>query len=124
MDKKKLVKVLPPEDMKGFEEFVEGQPQDTNFLPRGVAGNKKEVSFEHFTFLTNDSERLLRIKNLLTEKLPFSSKFQQSEALLKEQDEELIVIRKKIFEISDKKNSPYRRSLSELFDSFFGPPKT
>ena len=71
MDKKKL-KNLEEDDIKGFEEFIEGQPSESTFLPRGVGGNKKnEVGFEHFTFLSNDAERLTRLKNLLGQKLPF-----------------------------------------------------
>lgn len=121
MDKKTLVKTLLPEDLKGFEEFIEGQPNDTNFLTKQP--NKKEVSFEHFTFLTNDSERLLRVKDLLTKKIPFSSKFKQGQHLIREQQEEIDILRKKIFENCDKELSPYRKSLGEIFNSFFGPTK-
>jgi hypothetical protein len=123
MDKKRLVKSLEPEDLKGFEEFIEGQPSETNFLPKGVGGSSKknESGFEHFTFLTNDAERLTRLKVLLTEKLPFSSRFDQSDKLIKEQKEELVILKKRIFELSDLESSRYRKSLREVFDSFFGP---
>ena len=65
MDKKRLVKNLTPEELKGFEEFIDGESVDTDFLPRGP--QKKDASYEHFTFLTNDSERLIRQKELLKE---------------------------------------------------------
>ena len=71
MDKKKINPALPPEDLKGFEEFIEGE-SDRTFMGKGHP-SKKEVSFEHFTFLTNDSDRLIKLKNLLTEKLPCPS---------------------------------------------------
>lgn len=126
MDKKRLVKTLGPEDLKGFEEFIEGQPSDTNFLPKGVGGtNKKnEAGFEHFTFLTNDAERLTKLKLLLTEKLPFSARFDQSDKLIKEQKEELEILKKRIYELCDKDDSTYRKSLRDVFDSFFEPSKS
>lgn len=126
MDKKRLIKSLEPDDLKGFEEFIEGQPQDTNFLPRGVGGGSKksETSFEHFTFLTNDSIRLTKVKQLLSEKLPFSAKFDQSDKLINEQKEELEMIRQKLFEVCDSKDSAYRKSLQEIFDPFFSPTET
>lgn len=125
MDKKKLIKNLEQEDLKGFEEFIEGQPADSTFLPRGVGGGSKknEVGFEHFTFLTTDSDRLMKLKLLLSEKLPFSAKFDQSAKLIKDQKEEVNFLRKRLFEVLDKEGSPYRKSLSEIFNPYFEPPK-
>lgn len=125
MDKKKLVKSLEPEDLKGFEEFIEGQPAESSFLPRGVGGSSKknEAGFEHFTFLTNDSVRLTKLKNLLSERLPFSSRFDQGPRLIKDQSDEIEILKKKIYELSDIEGSSYRKSLSEIFNSFFEPPK-
>lgn len=124
MDKKRLVKSLEPEDLKGFEEFIEGQPTDASFLPKGVGGAKKEMAgFEHFTFLTNDSVRLTKLKFLLSEKLPFSARFDQSGKLIQEQKEEIELLKRKMFEVCDKAGSPYRKSVSEIFNSFFEPPK-
>jgi hypothetical protein len=124
MDKKRLLKNLPPEDTKGFEEFIEGQSSDTNFLPRPTGSTKKETSFEHFTFLTTDGERLLRIKNLLMEKLPFSSKYDQGASILKQQKDEVKKYKTRLFEMSESQDSAYRKSIKEIFDSFFQPPKT
>lgn len=126
MDKKRLVKTLDKEDMKGFEDFIEGQPSDTNFLPRPSAGNppKKDTGFEHFTFLATDSVRLTKLKDLLSSKLPFSMRFEQGNALLKEQREEVQLLRAQLFDLCDQKGAPYRKSLSEVFDSFFEPPKS
>jgi hypothetical protein len=119
MDKKRIKKILPPEDLKGFEDFIEGQSGDTNFLPRP---NKKETSFEHFTFLSNDAERLLCLKELLMEKLPFTSKYDQSDSLIQAQKNELAQVKKTLFDLCQKPDSAYMRSLEEVFDSFFGPP--
>ncbi len=119
MDKKK-VKGLP-EDLKGFEEFIEGQPSDSHFLPRGVGGGtKKEVSFEHFTFLTNDGERLQNLKLLLSSKIPFSRKYEQGKKLMEEEMEEVRHLRSELFDIQNEKDSNYRKSLREIFTTFFG----
>jgi len=122
MDKKRLVKTLPPEDLKGFEEFIEGQSVDSSFLPRGNTP-KKDFSFEHFTFITNDATRLNKLKDLLMDKIPFASKHEQGEKLLQEQEKEVMLLKKHIFELCNKPESPYRKSIQEIFDSFFGPPK-
>ena len=120
MDKKRLVKTLPPDDMKGFEEFIDGQPSDSSFLPKQ---NKKEVSFEHFTFLTNDATRLSKLKDLLMEKIPFATTYEQGDQLIKDQLTETTLLKKHLFELCNKPGSAYRKSMQELFDSFFEPPK-
>lgn len=125
MDKKKLLKNKDSEDLRGFEEFLEGQPSDSNFLPRGVGGSNKknEANFEHFTFLSNDSVRLSKLKDLLGKKLPFSSKFEQGQKLLETQKLDLEVMRNKLFDILETPDSPLKKSMTEIFDSFFDPPK-
>lgn len=122
MDKKKLIKVAPQEDLQGFEEFIESQPKDTNFLPRPT-NNKKESSFEYFEFLTTDSQRLLKIKNLFSQKLPFMTKYHQAQVLIKQQKAEINLIKNNLFLVSDKKDSLYRKSLRDVFDNYFEPPK-
>jgi|SRR5690606_18006356 len=122
MDKKKLVKIASQEELQGFEEFIESQPKDTNFLPRQT-NNKKESSFEYFEFLTTDSQRLLKIKNLFSQKLPFMTKYNQAKILIKQQKAEINFIRNNLFVISDKKDSLYRKSLRDVFDNYFEPPK-
>lgn len=122
MDKKRSQKDLPENDLKGFEEFVDGQSSETNFLPRGNAA-KKDVGFEHFTFLSNDSVRLSKLKDLLMEKIPFASKFEQGEKLEQVQQKEIELLKKNIFQVSNKPNSAYRKSMQEIFDSFFAPPQ-
>lgn len=119
MDKKKPKGL--PEDLKGFEEFIEGQSTETNFLPRGLGGGmKKEVSFEHFTFLINDSERLQNLKLLLSSKIPFSRKYEQGKKLVEEGTDEVRHLRSELFDVQNEKDSPYRKSLREIFNTFFG----
>lgn len=105
------------DDVRGFEEFIDAEA-DKSFLGK-PQGTKRETSFESFTFLSNDGDRLMRVKNLLSEKLPFVSKYGQGEELLERQTDEIADLREKIFTISDQKNSPYRRSLGEIFDSYY-----
>ena len=122
MDKKRLVKNLTPEELKGFEEFIDGESVDTDFLPRGP--QKKEASYEHFTFLTNDSERLIRQKELLKNKMSFTAKYEQGEKLIQDQQKEIVLLKKNIFELSNKPGTPYMKSIKEIFDSFFAPPQS
>lgn len=119
MDKKKPSQQVP-EDLKGFEEFIEGQGTDTGFLPKQP---KKEVSFEHFTFLTNDATRLTKLKDLFMDKIPFAARYEQGEKLIQDQQKEVQLIKKHLFEHCQKIDSSYRQSLSEIFDAFFSPPK-
>jgi hypothetical protein len=119
MDKKRPGKSRPPEDLKGFEEFLEGQSSETNFIPRGNTPAKKEISFEHFTFLTNDSIRLNKIKDLLMVKIPFAARHEQGQFLIAEQTRELELLRKHLFENCHRPDSAYRKSLSEILDTFF-----
>lgn len=121
MDKKRLIKNMPSEDLKGFEEFIDGQPSDSDFM-RGNA-TKKEVSFEHFTFLMNDSNRLSKMKDLLMDKIPFASRFEQSPQLKADQDKETVLLKKHLFETMNKPGSAFRKSLTDIFDHFFEPPK-
>jgi hypothetical protein len=123
MDKKKF-KPFPTEDIKGFEEFIEDQQSDKPFLPRGIGGGtKKDFSYEHFTFLTNDGERLTNLKLLLSSKIPFSRKYEQGKKLIEEELEEVKNVREQLFSIQDRPESPYRKSMREIFQSYFGSTK-
>lgn len=118
MDNKRSKEV--PEDLKGFEEFIEGQGTDTGFLPKQP---KKEVSFEHFTFLTNDATRLTKLKDLLMDKIPFATRFEQGKKLIEDQEKEITLLKQRLFEQCQKMDSTYRQSISEIFDAYFSPPK-
>lgn len=122
MDKKRSSKDVP-DDLKGFEEFIDGQSTDSNFLPRGN-GTKKEVSFEHFTFLSNDTVRLSKVKDLLMDKIPFDSRYEQGDHLISTQENETKLLKKHLFEHMNRPDSAYRTSMKEIFDSFFEPAKT
>lgn len=117
MDNKRGIKDLP-EDVKGFEEFIEGQPEESGLSGRT---SKKDTSIEHFTFLTNDSLRLLKIKEMITEKLPFAAEHEQGPLLVKNLEEEKVISKKNLIEIFKAPHSGYQKSIGEIFNSFFGP---
>lgn len=118
MDKKKLIKTTAPEDLKGFEEFIDSQPSDTNFLLKSPQ-TKKEVSFEYFTFLTNDTYRLKKINRLVSEKLPFMRHHEQGLTLLSRQQEEVERVKKSVVSLLKSPQSSFHQSLRDIFDSFF-----
>lgn len=124
MDKKKNFKDLTPDDVRGFEEFIEGQPTDPNAHSRGGGGSalrKNDTGFENLTYLSNDGVRLTKLKDLLSSKLPFSARFDQGAQIIQQELEEVSILRMKLFEQLDRPGSPYRRSLAEVFDTFFEP---
>ncbi len=118
MDKKKLVKTADPDDIKGFEEFIESQSSDTSFLLKSPQ-IKKEVSFEYFTFLTNDTYRLKKVNRLVSEKLPFMRHHEQGLTLLSRQQEEVEKVRKNVVTLLKSPQSNFHQSLKYIFDSFF-----
>ena len=120
MDNKRVLKNLPEDEVKGFEEFIEGQPDDSGFSSRN---SKKDTSIEHFTFLTNDSMRLMKIKELVTEKMPFSHKHEQGQELVNGLEAEKVILKKNLFDFFKQSQSGYQKSVGEIFNSFFGPSK-
>jgi hypothetical protein len=120
MDNKRVLKNLPEEEVKGFEEFIEGQPDDSGYPARNP---KKDTSIEHFTFLTNDSMRLMKIKELIAEKMPFATKHEQGQQLINGLEAEKSILKKNLFELFKQSQSGYQKSVGEIFNSFFGPSK-
>ena len=122
MDKKKKNLLEHHSDLKGFEDFIKESPTAEGTTPGKipVGGNKKnESNFENYTFLTNDTERIHKLNDLLKEKMDFMNRFDQSERIIQRQKNDITEMRDKIFLISDREKSPYRKSLAEVFDTFF-----
>jgi hypothetical protein len=122
MDKKKKLSPDQMEKLRGFEDLIQetSSPKD-KIQGKGIVSNNKnnDTNFENYTFLMNDSERIHKLNDLFKEKLPFQSRFDQSDKIIEKQKNDIHELKEKIFSISDKSNSPYRKSLSEIFDSFF-----
>jgi hypothetical protein len=122
MDKKKKHLLEHQNELKGFEDFIKESPLNEGSSPGKIAagGNKKnESNFENYTFLTNDAERIHKLNDLLKEKMDFMARFDQSERIIQRQKKDITEIKDKIFLISDREDSPYRKSLAEVFDTFF-----
>ncbi len=119
MEHKKNNNEVAGDDLRGFEEFIEGE-SDTSFLNRNI---KKDKPIEHTTFINYDSSRLEKIRDLCTDKIPLAKKYEQGIKLLEIQDYETQLLKKKLVEIFNKPESAYRKSLREVFDSYFQPPK-
>jgi hypothetical protein len=117
MDNKKNLKIDQEDDLKGFEDFIDSIPADHKSQNIGI--KKNDSGFEHFTFLTNDGARLEKLKVLFNEKLPFSSKFDQSKKLIHDQLEEISILKERLHSTLDRDGSPYRKSISEIFNSYF-----
>ena len=119
MDKKKKLGPLPKEELKGFEEFMEDK-LDESSNQRPI---KNDSGFESYNFLEKDSKRLAKIKDLMSQKIPFLNQHDQSEKLITEQKTEIELIKNHLRDIFKQPHSGYRKSLREVFDSFFGPTK-
>ncbi len=118
-----MTKKRPEDDLKGFEEFIEAE-SDKSFLGKPTGGQKRENNFENFNLLANDAERLTKVKNLLSQKLPFATTYSQGKQIMRAQREEIQDLKRRIFVLSDKPRSPYRKSLSLIFDTYFKPPQS
>lgn len=105
-----------PVDLKGFEEFIEAQGDD---FPINRSNQKKETPVENITFLLNETERLKKQKKLFNDQLRVIEKFDQSEELINELRMEIQIVRNQIWEISSRDDSPFKISMSEIFDPFF-----
>jgi hypothetical protein len=126
MDKKKKYNLDHVDDLKGFEDFIKEAPAtDSGTTIKGASGisKKNDSNFENYTFLTNDADRIHKLNDLLKGKMDFLTRFDQSEKIIQRQKKDIMEIKEKIFLISDKEQSPYRKSLSEVFDTFFIPTK-
>jgi hypothetical protein len=119
MENKKNPNDISTDDLRGFEEFIEGE-KDTSFLYRNI---KKDKPVEHATFINYDSSRLEKIRDLCAEKIPLAKKYEQGQKLLEIQEYETQLLKNKLIEILNKPDSSYRKSLREIFDSFYQPPK-
>lgn len=117
MDNKKKSNSNLVEDLKGFEDFIDNLPSDQR--AQFSSSKKNDNGFEHFTFLNNDSVRLEKLKTLFNEKLPFSSKFDQSMKLINDQLEEISILKDRIYSTIDREGSSYRKTISEIFNSYF-----
>jgi hypothetical protein len=60
-----------------------------------------------------------RINNLLGDKINFVLRFEQKDKITSLQREDIEELKRKIFIHSDKVDSPFRKSIAEIFNSFY-----
>jgi hypothetical protein len=121
MSKKKNQPVNEGDDFRGFKEFIESET-DKSFLYKKthISDKKNDKGFEHLTFLTNDSIRIQKLKKLLTEKIPFSIKYNQSQTLTSLTEEQIKQMKSELFTLCEQEESHYRASLRKLFNNLYG----
>ncbi len=115
MDKKKPLQ----DDLSGFEEFI----QHAEIQHSGDITPGKNAGGESLTFLLNDAARLQKLAQLVASKAPMLRTYKQSEKLLEEQKEINSRLRGEIFKLQQGPSAPLMRSMSAVFDGFFGLKK-
>ena len=115
MDKKKLHRSNQPDDLKGFEEFldqvVESRPVET--------GTAKNVGGESYTFLENDNIRLKKVARLVADKLPLMKQHSQGEKLIENQRRRNALLKAELFKQLGATGSPLEKSMAQVFNAFF-----
>jgi len=81
--------------------------------------SREKINIETINFIQLDQKRLKKIKNLITDKILRNKTYNQSESIIEEQYQHIQELKQEIFLISKKENSGFRKSMSELFDSFY-----
>ena len=116
MDKKKIHRANHPDDLKGFEEFID----HTEPAPAGVDSNpNRNVGGESYTFLENDFNRLKRLSNLMAGKLPLINDKTQGERLIEQQRKRNAQLKAELFQVLSAPNSPLEKSLAAIFNPIF-----
>ncbi len=114
MDKKKLLNPKNTDDLKGFEEFIDGvsdgPAQDKN--PRIVGG-------EALSFILNDNIRLKKISQLVSDQLPLAKDHSQGERIIEHQRNLNRQLKNQLHAILNAPDSTLQKSLSSIWDNFF-----
>ncbi len=116
MDKKKLLRSLGSDDLKGFEEFiqhVEDGPEKEK--------NPKNLGGENLTFVLNDNLRLKKVSLLMAKKLPVSASHDQGPKIIEHQRNLNTQYKNELFKILSQKDSPLHKSIHEIWSKFFYP---
>lgn len=114
MDKKKLHKSNHPDDLKGFEEFIEQAEESTAEATPG-----KNVGGENYTFLVNDNSRLKKITDLVVTKLPALKQKSQGEKIIEGQRRYNAQLKAELFALLSQPDSPMEKSMAAIFNPVF-----
>jgi hypothetical protein len=107
-----------PNDLVGFEEFIESMDHSPGFADRIVI-KKDNIQPEFMTFIMNDQVRLKKLTNLVGQRFPIYKKFPQSHNLIQDQQQQLNTLKAELIETLKKEHSPLQKSLQEVFKCFF-----
>lgn len=122
MDKKKLHKANVPDDLKGFEEFLEhAEPSAPTATVDSNPG--KNVGGENYTFLEHDNIRLRKVAELMAAKLPTMKTKSQGERLIEEQRKRNAQLKLELFQLLSAPDSPLEKSLAAIFNPVFKDAK-
>jgi coproporphyrinogen III oxidase-like Fe-S oxidoreductase len=106
------------EDLSGFQDFIDETRKEIQ-VKESLKESKNPKNFDQKAFLSHDEIRLKKLKDLFEKKIPFMNKFNQGDTIIKKQNEEILHFKKNIFQLTDQADSPFRKSLREIFDRFF-----
>ena len=114
MDKKKILRSAAPDDLKGFEEFLD-QSSDGVFQDR----SGKNIGGESLTFLQNDNIRLKKVASLVANKLIIVKNHEQGPRIIEHQKNLNSKLKNELFTVLHKPDSPLQKTLGSVWDSFF-----
>ena len=120
MDKKKIHKPNQPDDLKGFEEFLERADPTPG---QGENNPNKNVGGENYTFLEHDNIRLRKTADLLAGKLPTMKEKSQGEKIIETQRKRNAQLKAELFQLLCTPDSPLEKSLSAIFNPIFKDAK-
>ena len=114
MDKKKILRSQRPDDLKGFEEFLEHVADES-----AIDKAPKNVGGESLTFLLNDNTRLKKAAALVADKLPVANSHEQGPKIIEHQRNLNAQLKNELFRLLSPEGSPLHKSLIDLWNGFF-----
>lgn len=110
MTKKKV-----DDDLIGFRDFLDGQPQKSS--PK--VPNNRYSDFELITFLEQDSKRITKHIETFEEKVYMIKHYPQDIKLITDQEIQVASKKGETIELLSRKESPLYINFSEIYKSFF-----
>lgn len=114
MDKKKLLNPKNADDLKGFEDFLEGVTESS-----GPDKNPKSAGGEALSFILNDNTRLKKLSGLVSDQLPLAQHHSQGDRIIEHQRNLNRQLKHQLFAQLNPADSTLQKSLSEVWDRFF-----
>ncbi len=118
MDKKKLLNPRNSDDLKGFEDFIDGVTENST-----QEKNPKSAGGEALSFILNDNERLKKLSQLVSDQLPLARNHSQGERIIEHQRNLNRQLKHQLFAMLNPPDSTLQKSLTEVWDRFFNSPQ-